>query len=84
MRELEKTLLTVIIIQKLDRDNVVEFLNISYSKSVEKKFEYRNEEVIENQSEEDDDEMDVDEQEKDKDDEGPKVYQIDVPLDEND
>ena len=43
MRSLEKELLTVVIIQKLDRDNVIEFLNISHSKSVEKKFAYRNE-----------------------------------------
>ena len=63
MRDLEKTLLLVVIMQKLDKDNVTEFLNLAHSKSVAKKGEYRSEEIYENCSEEEDDgECDVDEQ----------------------
>ena len=34
MRDLEKILLLHVIIPKLDRENVIDFLNLAYSKSV--------------------------------------------------
>ena len=84
MRELERTLLTVVTMQMLDRENVVDFLNLSYSKSVQRKMDYRNEEIIESESDdEDDDGGNVDEQEAPEK-AGPRIYHIDVPLDEND
>ena len=64
MRDLEKTLLTLIIMQKLNRDNVTDFLNLAHSKWVQKKAEYKLEEIVcGNDSEDDDDgDCDVDEQ----------------------
>ena len=63
MRALEKTLLVVVLTQKIDRDTVIDFLNLSHKKVEQKSVAYRNEEVFASSEEEDDDGMmDVEEE----------------------
>ena len=83
MRALEKTLLVVVLTQKLDRDTVIDFLNLSHKKVEQKSVAYRNEEVFASSEEEDDDGM-MDVEEQDESEKSGRILHIDVPLDEHD
>ena len=81
MRALEKLLLTVVLMQKLDRDTVMDFLNLSHKKVEQKSLAYRNEEVFAD-SDDDDGMMDVEEENQSNN--SGRIQQIDIPLDEMD
>ena len=57
MRGLEKNMLLVVLMQKLDRDTVVDFLNLAHKKIEQKQISYRSEEVFADSDEDDDDGM---------------------------
>ena len=83
MRGLEKNMLLVVLMQKLDRDTVVDFLNLAHKKIEQKQISYRSEEVFADSDEDDDDGMmDVEEDRQSKN--SGRIQQVDIPLDERD